>query len=500
MPESPLPIPNGWTLETDVVGGDGFRRVTYREDALHTTPGPVLTVRVADAATCRPLFALVDGSTVDMAGKGLIVDPVAGVWGVRFKWDGVDVNRIEHNPPWAFSGDTGTRLNPFNYAPGPHKLEVSGYATEADAQALRKPVCTRTISFVVAGPTPTPTPTPTPPPVVVTPGPTPTARQRLVAPATGPRPKFGRQLTKGGPTVVQDLHVSGFGTNLSYENAASLDVRNVVSADAYRDVPEWTFGGQGLYVDGVKGPVTIAGYAGIRNGWQPDKPATDRSMFRHALYANFLASPPAVTDYLAVGQPASGGLFRNGGSVDRFACLDCGIGMEGSQGVLTLTNGLIYGGGFYLVKDQHGWAWTGMIGVSSDAIVRLKSVWIVARPNQAAGDPFVQRHTQQTAARRYYGPALSANWKAADPGHPEWRPVPRDVEQIVCEDVHVVGWPGGQGNIFGGNGRQLRKGVTWHDTPVDYDYQPVVNAVLAGTVGIPEAVATLTRAIRSLVK
>ncbi len=172
-----------------------------------------------------------------------------------------------------------------------------------------------------------------------------------------------------------------------------------------------------------------------------------------------------------------------------------------AMGNVTLEDVTIYGGNYYWTKDQHGQAWTGMVGIAAYWPVTLNNVWIVGRPDQAAGDATVKA---SGIIRKYPGPAIQLNTQKADPAHPDWKPPPAGTRLVtVGPGCVVAGWPlnpmspttfGGSG-MTAANAAELAK-IRVTSTPVQYDYGSVLADVEANRVGIFDAVEKLKAGIR----
>lgn len=293
--------------------------------------------------------------------------------------------------------------------------------------------------------------------------------------------------------AFSNIYITGFDQNGCSETyAGGLTIAGAISINALHD-PANLFDGQGWYIEGVDGPISISASCFAWNGWQTGQPPAARLQYYHGLYINAPNSLPSISQCLFASNSACQIQTRAGGNIDSCVFVDSGIGVLNvmSQGGCTISNCTFIGGHYY----WSGTAWVGCTAIQTYWPVKLVNCTFVAMPGQ--GTP----PTTIAGAETYPSGMIASGGAWNNGGTPPWTAPPAGTPLLTATNCTIAGtWPG---TAFSGASPaappgQLPAGFRQVQA-ISYDPAPVVNAVISGQLSQAAGVAQIHAAVQAIV-
>ena len=302
----------------------------------------------------------------------------------------------------------------------------------------------------------------------------------------------GLFVRNAGPVTIEDVRLERFEQNLVLMNTGPAVLRRVVSFGAWaKNSGNDSDRGQAGYYDKIRGELRHEDSAFLQSGWDDLLPPHLRDEREHGGYIQRGACPLTAVRSLYARNANAGLQVRESGNITGCAIVENGIGViafgRGQTTAIADTD-IIAGHRYW-----DGKAWTGGMAIKSYAgRLKLKNVRIIAVPGQEKAD----RWAVAAGEASYNAGCIDLSTKYTS--HPEWI----DLDpQIECENVHVYSWPlSSIPSVVTKNGRALNvPGITYHRLPLGVAYRDVTDAVAAGRMDVPAAVAELRRRVDAAV-
>jgi hypothetical protein len=324
-----------------------------------------------------------------------------------------------------------------------------------------------------------------------------------------PGPEFGvRSVGHTADQQLSDLSVSGFQQGFDFEAfSGGLALTNCRSHHSWSAQQYY---GQGAYVRGVSGSITVKGCVFAYCGRDTSlAPAEVDTQFRHCWYGNSDCGPTTFDTCVFASPQNAGVQSRSLSGVRCVNCvfLDCGTAVLSVMGGCTLEHCTVYDGHPYCDGDAASGNWTGDAAIQALWPVVATDVHVVGRRGQ--GKPTPQAAAKRPRARLFQQGAVvtGGTWANAG-GEPPWT-APRvspgtdylagSSGCVVCRWLPSVPAFAGARPSAGPGWTVLGAG---QPATADYDWRPAVGRALAarsvdGPGGVAAIVAELHQAIRA---
>lgn len=278
------------------------------------------------------------------------------------------------------------------------------------------------------------------------------ARPKILKAADQPNRGVGVRIGPGWIPVP--FTVDGYSQNVVVDTPGPVTLSGIRSLNAWPDdqpaeAPAREYQGQGTYVYHAS-RVSIDGSLFAWNGWQPGRPVTDKTVFRHGLYLGDESGAAAVSGSVFAGNAAVGLQARGTGDVAITGCVfinnATGVLAKQKTGVCTIDGCLFLGSDWTLQTDRAGaQVWADANGVTAFAPTTVRNCTFVG----------LKRAPLTDGRKR---------------GTPNWLAVASGVQVDSATGNRVVQWAG---------------------PGIDYDPAPVVAECAAGRVSVADTISRI---------